>query len=71
MILDKPSKPHQTLPDCQFFRVWATIVAFGKAIMTQSFLLRCVNCQRFSLFDRRPCLRVDVNRYDGRAILRP
>jgi len=71
MILDKPSKPHRTTPDCQFFRVWATIVALGKAIATRSTMLRCVNCQRFSLFDRRPCLRVDVYCYDGSAILRP
>ena len=71
MILDKPSKPHRTQLDCQFLRALATIGALGKAIATRSIMLRCVNCQRFSLFDRRPCLRVDVDRYDWRAILRP
>jgi hypothetical protein len=71
MILDKPSKPHRTMPDCQFFRVWATIVALGKAIKTRLIMLRCINCQRFRLPDRVPSLRVDVDRYHWRAILRP
>lgn len=71
MILDKPSKPHRTLPDCQFFRVWATIVAFGKAIKTRLIMLRRINCQRLRLFDRVPSLRVDIDRHDWRAILCP
>lgn len=71
MILDKPSKPHRTPLDCQFLRALATIGALGKAIATRSFMLRCINCQRLSLFDRSPCLRVYVDRDNGSAIFRP
>ena len=57
--------------DCQLLRGLTTIVAHGKAIMTTSILLRRVNCQRVSMLDRVPCLRVNANRHDWRAILRP
>ncbi len=55
--------------DCQVLRDLATIVAHGKATMTQLILLRRVNCHSVGMLDRVPCLRIDANRHDWRAIL--
>ncbi len=57
--------------DCQLLRYLATIVAHGKASATRSIMLRRINCQCIGMLNRVPCLRVDVNRHDWRAILRP
>lgn len=57
--------------DCQLLRGLTTIVAHGKTSATRLVMLRCINCQCIGMLDRVPCLRIDANRHNRRAILRP